>query len=428
MPRLELPLRIGDAPHQLRARLVLAADGEPVRDAVVVIEGGRIADVRLATASDASVLDLGNVAIIPGLINAHAHLEFSDLSEPIQPPDPFTGWIRNLIGYRNSRQKPQAELIADGLIESFKFGTTTVGEIATGDWSATMLANRATPLPHLIAFRECIGLRPERQAEQLNLINEHIAIGRALKASDDQNARRLIPAISPHAPYSVSFELFEALVAIAKRERVPLCMHLAETRAELELLDRGAGEFVDMLKAFGIWDATLFREGTRPLDYLQKLADVETALIAHGNYLSDAEIEFLGRHPNIAVVFCPRTHHFFGHAEHPWRRLLAVGANVCLGTDGRSSNPDYSLWAELQFLDRLTNGSMRPQLLEMATARAAQALGLADRAGRISQGLDADLAIVQLPSSDAVDPYDLLFGPADQTRPIATIIGGIVAT
>ena len=425
MPRLDLPMRIGDAPHLLRARLVFAADCEPLRDAVVVIEGGRIADVRLATAGDASVLDLGNVAIIPGLINAH--LEFSDLCEPIRPPDPFTGWIRNLIGYRNLRQKPQAELIADGLIESVNFGTTTVGEIATGDWSATMLANRATPLPQLIAFRECIGLRPERQAEQINLVNEHIVNCRAFAASDEQDARRLIPAISPHAPYSASFELFESLVAISKRERVPLCMHLAETEAELELLDRGTGEFVDMLKAFGIWDATLFRTGTRPLDYLQELADVETALIAHGNYLSETEIEFLGRHPNIAVVFCPRTHHFFGHAEHPWRRLLAAGANVCLGTDGRSSNPDYSLWAELQFLDRLTAGSMRPRLFELATGRAAQALGVADRAGRISPGLDADLAIVQLPSSDAADAYDLLFGPADEATPIATIIGGIVA-
>ena len=142
--------------------------------------------------------------------------------------------------------------------------------------------------------------------------------------------------MSPHAPYSVSMELFERLTDMAARERVPLCVHLAETRAELQLLDAGTGEFVEMLSAFGLWHDDLIPRGTRPLDFLNRLADVELAVVAHGNYFNDEEIRWLARHSNVSTVYCPRTHHFFGHAPHPWLKLIEAGASVSLGTDGRT--------------------------------------------------------------------------------------------
>jgi cytosine/adenosine deaminase-related metal-dependent hydrolase len=427
MPRSDIPLAIGDRPQRIRARWVFPADTEPLEDALIVIEDGQIADIQCCKSNDPSITDLGNVAIIPGLINAHAHLEFSDLSEPIQPPNPFTGWIKNLMGYRNSRETPHAELIADGLAESVRCGTSTVGEIATGDWAPPVFSNADTPWPQLIAFRECIGLRPEQQAEQLQLVNQHIDDIRVLSAAEPDNKRRqLTPAISPHAPYSVAFELFESLVSIAGAERLPLCIHLAETRLELQLLADGTGDFVDMLSALGIWNANYFNRGARPLDYLRKLVDLDFALIAHGNYLDEKEIEFLGKHPNIAVVYCPRTHHFFGHPTHPWQRLQAAGATVCLGTDGRSSNPDYSLWAELQFVNNLCDVANGSSLLQMGTTIPARALGIEDCKGRIANASDADLTIIQLPDAEIRDPHQLLFD--SRTRPIATLIDGIVAS
>ena len=420
MPKLELPSYQAGRPTLLRARWVFPVVSEPIENGVLVIEDGLISDIHVensANSRDPRIHDLGNVAIIPGLINAHAHLEFSDLSEPIQPPDPFTGWIRNLIGYRNSRQTPHVDLIADGLAESLHHGTTTVGEIATGDWSAASIAQLSQPTSRVVAFREAIGLKPEQAAGQIEAIRNHIDACRAT-ASHSDYSKRISPAISPHAPYSVAFDLFDSLVEIARRERVPLCMHLAETHAELELLDQGRGEFVKLLSAFGIWEAGLFRKCTRALDYLERLSTLDQALIAHGNYLSDDEINFLGEHPNVAVVYCPRTHNFFGHSEHPWRRLLDVGANVCLGTDGRSSNPNYSLWAELQFIDQQTHGSMRPELLKMATTNAAVALGVSGAEG-FRAPAPIDLTILEMDDRECRDPYDLLF---KSTAPVATFL------
>ena len=228
-----------------------------------------------------------------------------------------------------------------------------------------------------------------------------------------------MPGLSPHAPYSVSMDLFQSLAEIAVRERVPLCLHLAETPAELEILESGTGEFVEMLAAFGLWREDLIPCGTRPIDFLRGLADVETALVAHGNYFADDEIRWLGEHPNVSTVFCPRTHHFFGHPAHPWLKLIEAGASVSIGTDGRSSNPDYSLWNELRFLDERTNGFRRQLLLELGTIQGAAALGRQVETGTITVGKRADFSVISLPENDCTDPWSLLFAPGSKATSFA---------
>lgn len=393
--------------ERIAARWVIPVDQPPIEDGVVEIADGRIVEVRRrAGAPDDATLDLGNAALLPALVNAHAHLEFSDLAEPIEPAAPFTQWIRNLLAYRRERKLSIGELVRDGLREAARVGTGLVGEIAAGDWQPAEIAASLQSsdldgeLPTVVAFRELIGLLPEQAADQLELARRHIDECRTLSGSDDGTANRCLtlrPALSPHAPYSVRLDLYHQLVDLARRESVPLCIHLAETSAELELLDRGTGEFVEMLSAFGIWQPGLVPRGLRPMDFLEPLANLDHALIAHGNYLSDDEIAWLGRHPNIATVYCPRTHAFFGHGEHPWRKLLAAGATVCLGTDGRSSNPDYSLWSELLFLSRSATSRERLDLLVLATKSGVQALGLVDQSGLAA----AELCVANLSDPEA---------------------------
>jgi cytosine/adenosine deaminase-related metal-dependent hydrolase len=384
------------------ARWVFPVDGPPIEHGVIEVVDGVISDVRPSRGpADSGGVDLGNVAILPGLINAHAHLEFSDLDAPIQPPAPFTDWIRSLMAHRRTRTPSLPELIKSGLQLSLAWGTSTVGDIVTGDWTPDCV----TPFgPRTIAFRELIGLRPEQAAEQLEIAKQHIALCR-------NSPLPVQPAISPHAPYSVGLDLFHRLIEVAEAEDVPVCLHLAETQAELELLSQGTGELVDMLSGFGIWQDGLFDRGLRPLDYLRPLANLNHAIIAHGNYLSQEEMEFLGRHSNVAVAFCPRTHGFFGHSGHPWQRLMEAGALVCLGTDGCSSNPDYSLWSEVTFLDGETQGRCRPQLLELATVNGARALGAGDMYGPLTPGRIADFCVVHLPDRDGTDPWGILFSP-----------------
>jgi cytosine/adenosine deaminase-related metal-dependent hydrolase len=97
-------------------------------------------------------------------------------------------------------------------------------------------------------------------------------------------------------------------------------------------------------------------------------------LAVHGNYFTDEEIAFLSRHQNITTVYCPRTHHFFGHTPHPFRKLLNAGCRVILGTDSRASNPDLSIWRELQHVARLAPELSPEQLLAMMTTHAAEAM------------------------------------------------------
>lgn len=405
---------------RLVARWVFPVDQPPIERGVVEIVDGIISAVAPLTGQpDSETIDLGNVAIIPGLVNAHAHLEFSSLDAPITPALPFTDWIGRLLAHRRDRTGSQAEYVEAGVREAAASGSSLVGDIVTGDWSPGCVTSDSTTI---VAFRELIGLLPDQVAAQIEIARQHIT---DCREAQQVGHTTLVPALSPHAPYSVCPELFHSLVKLAAKEDVPLCIHLAETHAELELLESGAGELFEMLARFDLWRDGIIPGNTRPMDYLQPLADLPHALIAHGNYLADDEIEFLADHPNIATVFCPRTHAFFSHTNHPWERLLDAGASVCIGTDGRSSSPDYSLWSELRFLARLSNTSRAPQILELGTRRGAMALGREDESGTLTPGKSADLSLISLGSESAGDPWSALFDP--DSTPIATIIAGLPA-
>lgn len=394
---------------KLLARWVFPVDQPPIERCLVEIIDGRVAAIESFRGQpDRDTVDLRHAAIIPALVNAHAHLEFSSLTSPIEPAQPFTGWIGRLLAHRRERDGQLTEYIREGIAESAWSGAALLGDIVTGDWDVDCVPRNSSSV---VAFRELIGFLPESFDGQIEIARQHIS---QCRSANETGAAKLFPALSPHAPYSVGPELFEALVSIAKSEDVPLCIHLAETLAELELLKSGTGEFREMLTRFDLWRDGIIQPNSRTMDYLQTLADVPHALIAHGNYLANDEIAFLSGHPNIATVYCPRTHQFFGHPEHPWLKLVEAGATVCLGTDGRSSNPDYSMWNELKFLDRLTLGSERPRVLHLATLAGASALGCEQNFGSLATGMPANLAVVPLAEtasevSNASDPWTLLF-------------------
>ncbi|APZ91034.1 amidohydrolase family protein [Fuerstiella marisgermanici] len=320
------------------------------------------------------------VVVMPVLVNAHTHLEFSRCAQPLPPPNPFTEWIRSVIDYRTSRAAEVADDVKAGVAESVTAGVGVLGEITTSadGRAAFEMACRDTGCSG-VSFREVIGWSAERIAEQLAVATEHVA------ADGQLNDASIVRGLSPHAPYSVHPNLFDSMVEMAIDHRVPLALHLAETTAELQLLDQQTGPFADFLKSLELWDDVAIPPGTTPLAYLEKLAKVPHALAIHGNYFGDREIEFLGRHPNIAVVYCPRTHAWFQHPAHPWKKLRAAGATVVLGTDGRSSNPDLSVWKELQTVARQTTEPVW-DLLPMITTTAAAALGLSPDDHTIREG------------------------------------------
>jgi cytosine/adenosine deaminase-related metal-dependent hydrolase len=166
---------------------------------------------------------------------------------------------------------------------------------------------------------------------------------------------------------------------------------------------------VDLFIEAGMWLGPLYPGGAKPLDILRQLESLPRVVIAHGNYLDEEELDFLAMRPNFALAYCPRTHAFFGHRDHPWRRLAARGGIVAIGTDGRSSNPDLSVWRELQFLRKRHPDYDPASLLRMGTLQGARALGLDDQIGTIEPGKSPAIAVIRLGHVGTADPYEDLF-------------------
>ncbi len=343
--------------------------------------------------------DLGPVAILPGLINAHTHLEFSDLEKPLATGDSFVHWIRELVAFRDRPRDGGETSVAMGLAQSLRQGVACLGEIAQEGWTPEPFAHN--PL-EAIVFLEVLGLKQEGVAERLEIAEKHLR--------RRKHRAHWTPGLSPHAPYSVHPELLQGLVKLAREYSCPLAMHLAESQEELELLQRGRGPLRTLLEDFGVWDSQLFPGDIRPLDYLKILSQAPLSLVIHGNYLDEEDVAFLAeQRDRMSAVYCPRTHGFFGHPEHPLPRLLDSGARVAIGTDSRASNPDLSLLAELQYVARQFPELSGETILRLGTLSAAEALGRSDQLGDLQVGKRATFTVVALPPYDARDPYELLW-------------------
>jgi cytosine/adenosine deaminase-related metal-dependent hydrolase len=390
----------------LRARIVFPVSSPPIDDGLVCVREGRIVAIgRYGTADkyDLPVTDLGDVALLPGLVNAHTHLEFSLLERPLDAPRAnFSAWIRAVIEHRRERTYSPAEAIAKGLEESRRAQIALVGEIASEPWP--VLSKAASNSIASVVFREILGLAPERMPELLEIAESHLQ-------SDLPSGIGV--GLSPHAPYTVSPQTIERIVQLAAHHGATVAMHLAETTAELELLASHSGPLHRLLVDLGAWRPEAIPRGIRPLDYLRLLSKAPRALVIHGNYLTTADIRLLGeRAKQMSVVYCPRTHAFFGHDNYPLAQLLSAGVPVALGTDSRASNPDLDLWKEALFAASRFPEIAPAQFLWMATLGGAAALGRDAQFGSIEPGKRA--AFTTLPASGPIgdDSHQLLFEAA----------------
>ena len=328
------------------------------------------------------------MAIIPGLINAHTHLEFSTLAQPLGEPGlGFPDWILKVVGHRlqSSPLEPEQQkqvAIETGLKESQRCGVVGLGEIASAPYCLPAYEDS----PGGTVFLEVLGRDPLVVDERLLALEQVVrsaGIGASWKVG-----------ISPHAPYSVHPDLFTGSIDLARRYGLSVAMHLAETKEELELMKSVNGPFVPVLEKLGAWYPETYRAGTRPLNYLRILARSPRSLIIHGNYLDEVELEFIASQQSMSVVYCPRTHHFFDHSRYPLPKMLDLGITVAVGTDSRASNPDLNLFEDLRHIARCFP-ELRPEsILKMGTWHGAKALGLANGLGAIAVGRQAALAVV----------------------------------
>lgn len=363
----------------LRARWILPISHPPINDGWIRLRGETILELGQGAISGVTN-DLGDVVLLPGMVNAHTHLEFSDCDQPIGDPGmALADWIVQVVATRRGTTAERRDAaIARGITESCQAGVRLIGEIATPpcDYSTSKDSHA-----ELVMFAEVLGLSRQR-------------VQARLAAATEFNAANDNAAWSPHSPYSMSWEFIETCVERARRSQRPLAMHVAESPAERQLLATGSGIFADRLQQLGVWQDGLFPWGGDPLIRLiDCLSNAPRALLIHGNDLRPTEIERLAGHDHLSIVLCPRTHAFFDYEQHPVDRMLRAGVRVALGTDSRASNPDLNLWREVQFLLSHRADLNPADVIRMGTLSGAEALGRRDM-GHIAEGSRPGLGVV----------------------------------
>ncbi len=399
----------------LRARFVLPVTAPAIENGAVAVEGERIADVGPATNCSTTdpATDFGDAVILPGLVNAHTHLELSAHAGRIPPGPDVIDWLERLV--ETLRADPPTEervpeAVRRGVEQSLRSGVTALGDITRFPaWSRPVLDR--CPLRG-VSFGEIIAVGTKRGTARAQ-IDEAAAFC--------FSSPRWRVGLSPHAPYTVEPDVLETCAAFASAAHHPLSMHLAELPEEETFTRTRSGPLAEYLQRLGVWDEQVPIPGCRPVEMVA-FAGLLTprTVLAHVNYVGDEDIALIAR-SGASVAYCPRTHAAFGHPPHRFRDMLRAGVNVCLGTDSLASNPSLSVLDEVRFLHRRHPDVPPEDLLRMATLHGARALGLAREVGSLERGKAADLVVVPCPAG-TTDPWAPLLG--SDAPPLAVFIAG----
>jgi aminodeoxyfutalosine deaminase len=377
-----------------RAAWVCPIAQAPIPDGWVAVRDGRIAAVGTAEeATPTPARELGDVAVVPGLINAHTHLELSWLRDRVPPAATFVDWIKQLFMTRGGR----SERLGDSKVtdaaraaarEMRESGCAGIGEVSNS--LATVEAIHAAGLRGVV-FHELLGfnlLTGQSVSDTRGL--------RALAATFGADAVRV--SIAPHAPYSVSPELFRAIREEVDGSSVPITsVHLGESQSEVDFLRDGSGPWPGILKWVGSEREDWRPPGMGPVAYLEGLGMLDArTLVVHAVQLSDADLSRLAA-IGCTVVTCPRSNQWVGVGMPPIARFYAAGVRVAVGTDSLASVSDLNLFSELHTMRWLAPSVPARALLESATRLGAQALGLGDELGTIEVGKRAELIAIELP-------------------------------
>ena len=380
----------------IRSRVVVPIGGEPIENGAVAVEGnqivgvGRFDEVKADRAGE--ILDLGEQVLLPGLINAHCHLDYTMLRDRIPPERSFTDWVRAINARKAAlEEEDYLAAIATGLAECQNFGSTTLVNLET----FPELLPRVPRSPLRIWW--CAEMIDVRSPVPVPTVADNLH-----RWFQSHPELRGGIGLAPHAPYTASAKLYSETSAVSREYGLLLTTHLAESREEMEMFRDAKGPLFEFLKSIGrpmddCGNAT-------PLSGLRRNDQIdERWLVAHLNELSEDDFDLLACGRKFHVVHCPRSHSFFGHAPFALRRLRALGFNVCLGTDSLASNSSLSLFSEMRELLRKEPWIAPREALEMTTANAARALGRGDSLGTIRPSFRADL--IAIPAQSGADTF-----------------------
>jgi cytosine/adenosine deaminase-related metal-dependent hydrolase len=455
---------------RFRAAWVLPIVSPPLRDGWVVVRDGVVVDIGTGTGAGTGVprasiadgerieeVDLGRVAILPGLVNAHTHLELSWLWGKVPAAASLPAWVSTLMAARAAAGKDDPSAIASAVASLEEHGTAAVGDISNTLASIGALAHGRVDA---VVFRELIGFSDANDPEAM-VAKARADLNAAIAATPPLHGARIRGALAPHAPYSVSPGLFAAIhrataaiattaatastVATGMRRldemsaeaglaaaststpapaTVPSSVHLGESLDELRFLRDGDGPWRDVLQRVGAWNPAWTVPRAKPVEYLEALGVLAAhLLVVHGVHLDDDELRTLARH-GATLVTCPRSNVWVGSGPPPIERFYASGVRVAIGTDSLASATDLNLFSELATLHHLAPQIPAARLLASATHEGARALGFTDL-GTIAPGARARLITIDLPLTlddvetylvEGIDPSQIAWVPDSHTR------------
>lgn len=388
-----------------RAAWVLPISQPPIRDGGLLARDGRILDVgpwgaiaaRAGAHERAGIpverRDVGARAVLPGLVNAHAHLELSWMRGRLPRLPSMPDWARALIDLRRRENADEAAAAEAGIREMVACGTAAVGDIGNSAASCRPLAR--SPL-RAVVFRELLGFNPA-DAEAI--------VARAAGQARDEEVANVRVTLSAHAPYSVAPELFRAILARIGACDSPLTgVHAAESREEVRFLEDGTGPWRDLLESVGAWNPRWQPPRCTPIDYLDRLGWLrEGVVLAHAVQCSSRELARVAE-SGAAIVTCPRSNARLRVGAPPLDAMMASGATLAVGTDSLASADDLNVFGELAAMRRIAPQAPASRLLACATIGGARALRLDGELGSLEAGKRAAAIAVAIdPARDDVE-------------------------
>ena len=373
-----------------RADWLFPIADDPLHGGWVAIDEGRIAGTGSGPAAD--TIDLGRVVVLPALVNAHTHLELSYLHGRIPPSPRFGDWVRAVMTTRQQYPDPADPRIMEparrAIADAHAAGTGLLGDVSNTLVTVPLLRTAAMPAQ---VFHELTGFTEQDPVSRVRDARARVA---AL-AGDDS----LRISLAPHAPYSVSAALFQAIrTDLDAHPGAVSSVHLGEPAEEVELLRHGTGDIREVLAELGRWPADWRPPGVSPVEYLIDLGVLDSRMLAvHGVQFDGTDLTQLSS-LGVTIVSCPRSNVHVGAGSPPLEVFYAMDVQVAFGTDSLASVADLNLFMELREARRLAPRVSARRLLESATLISARALGFGDDFGSIELGKRADLIAVAIPA------------------------------
>lgn len=375
------------------ARWVLPIAGEPIENGTVAESDGKISYVGPRADAPAGVdYDLGDAVLLPGLINTHTHLELTVMRGFLEDLC-FSDWINKLRRSRNEVLTNETLLDSArlGILEGLHAGITTFADTCSS--GVVMQAMKELGVRGVM-YQETFGPDPKVAAAAMTELDARVS------ALSGEQTDLVTLGISPHAPYTVSDELYSATGKYARSKKLPLAMHIAESREEEAIVADASGDFAEGWRKRGI---EVKRRARSPIALLDRLGLLgERSLLIHCVRLDDEDVSAIAR-TRSSVAHCPASNAKFGHGVAPLLSLLHAGVRVGLGSDSVASNNRMDLLDEARLSVLIHRAVARNHeafsardALRLATLGGAEALGLGDRVGSLETGKDADLAAFRL--------------------------------